>query len=97
MRLRLMAKNTIRRENLDSQMGRVIAEHSVREFKFEKDRLASLRSLEREVTKAMNNSRKPDTYFFSTWLIDIPEHILWASYRLGKVNTFCPLVVGLLR
>ena len=52
--------------------------------------MISLDSLAREFAKASNNSYTPDTYFFGTWRIHIPEYILWASYRLGKRNTACP-------
>jgi hypothetical protein len=65
-------------------------EHSIRAFIFGKDRLISLDGLVREVAKAENNSCKPGTHFFGTWLIDIPEYILWASYRMGKKSTLCP-------
>ncbi|KAE9373876.1 HET-domain-containing protein, partial [Stipitochalara longipes BDJ] len=73
-----------------TEWDRIIFEHSFREFTFEKDRLVSLDGLAREVAKASNNSHKSGTYFFGTWLIYIPESILWASYRMGKKSTFCP-------
>jgi hypothetical protein len=57
---------------------------------FEKDLLISLDGLAREVAKAENNTCKPGTYFFGTWLIDIPEYIFWASYRMGKKSALCP-------
>jgi hypothetical protein len=73
-----------------TEWGRIIVEHSIRAVTFEEDRLNSLHGLAEELTKAKNNSCKPGTYFFGTWLVDIPEYILWSSYRLGKKGTFCP-------
>lgn len=73
-----------------TEWGRIIMEHSGRAFTFEKDRLVSLQNLASEVMKANNNSYKPGTYFFGNWLLDIPEYILWASYRMGEKNKFCP-------
>src|ERR1700712_1668480 len=66
------------------EWGRIIVEHSTRAFTFESDRLHSLHSLAIELCKAVNNSYTPETYFFGIWLVDIPEYILWASYRLGE-------------
>src|SRR5262249_15158642 len=40
--------------------------------------------------KAKHNNYKPGSYFFGTWLVDIPEYILWASYRMGKKSTLYP-------
>src|ERR1700712_1781191 len=73
------------------EWGRIIVEHSTRAFTFESDRLHSLHSLAIELCKDVNNSYTPETYFFGIWLVDIPEYILWASYRLGeKKSTHCP-------
>jgi hypothetical protein len=73
-----------------TKWGRIIMEHSLQAVTFEEDHLNSLHRLARELAKARNNSCKPGTYFFGTWLVDIPECILWASYRQGKKSTFCP-------
>jgi hypothetical protein len=73
-----------------TEWGRIIVEHSLREFKFEKDRLIPLDGLATEVAKARNNTCRPGTYFFGVWLVDIPEYILWATYRMGKKSTLCP-------
>ncbi|VUC29064.1 unnamed protein product [Clonostachys rosea] len=73
-----------------TEWGKIILEHSQRAFTFEKDRLRSLDSLANELSKAKNNSCKMGEYFYGTWLVDIPEYILWASYRAGKKNSDCP-------
>jgi hypothetical protein len=73
-----------------TEWGRIISEHSMRMFTFEKDRLISLDGLAREVSKATNNSCKLEEYFYGTWLTDIPEYILWASYRMDDRKTKCP-------
>ena len=73
-----------------TEWGRIISEHSMRKFTFERDRLISLDGLAREISKAKNNSCKPGEYFFGNWLIDIPEYILWASYRHENRKTECP-------
>jgi hypothetical protein len=57
-----------------TEWARIIVEHSLRAATFEEDRLNSLHRLARELTKAKNNSCKPGTYFFGTWLVDIPEY-----------------------
>ncbi|CAI6091593.1 unnamed protein product [Clonostachys chloroleuca] len=73
-----------------TEWGKIILEHSQREFSFEKDRLRSLDGLAKELSKVKNNSCNTGEYFYGTWLADIPEYILWASYRAGKKNTRCP-------
>jgi len=62
----------------------------MRQFTFETDRLISLDGLAREVSKAPNNSCKMAEYFYGTWLRDLPEYILWASYRWGDRRTAWP-------
>ncbi|OAL42890.1 HET-domain-containing protein, partial [Pyrenochaeta sp. DS3sAY3a] len=69
---------------------KIITDHSVRDFTFESDRLVSLDGLAREVAKAENNSCKLEEYFYGTWLSDVPESILWASYRAHDRETACP-------
>ena len=73
-----------------TEWGRIIVKHSMRKFTFEKYRLISLNSLAREVSKATKNSCRPGEYFYGTWLIDIPEYILWSSYRLDDRKMECP-------
>ncbi|KAF2667965.1 HET-domain-containing protein [Microthyrium microscopicum] len=73
-----------------TEWGRIIFEHSGRLFTYEKDRLVSLQGLAREVSKASNNSSSLETYYFGTFLVDIPEYILWASYRHGEKSKSCP-------
>ncbi|KAH7086185.1 heterokaryon incompatibility protein-domain-containing protein [Paraphoma chrysanthemicola] len=86
----LMATKRHSESDWATEWGRIIAEHSMREFTYEKDRLISLEGLAREVSKANNNSCKAGEYFFGNWLVDIPEYILWASYRTTKRITNCP-------
>ncbi|KAH7079883.1 heterokaryon incompatibility protein-domain-containing protein [Paraphoma chrysanthemicola] len=86
----LMATKRHSEPDWASEWGRIIVEHSMREFTYEKDRLISLEGLAREVSKAGNNSCKAGEYFFGTWLVDIQEYILWASYRTTKRITNCP-------
>jgi hypothetical protein len=73
-----------------TEWGTIISEHSMRRFTFEKDRLISLDGLAREISKAANNSCTMKEYFYGNWMIDLPEFILWASYRMDDRKTECP-------
>jgi hypothetical protein len=71
--------------------GRLVQEHSTRLCTFERDRLVSLDCLAREVCKKKDNCYEPDMYHFGTWIADMPEHLLWASYRIdARRNEQCP-------
>lgn len=69
------------------EWGRIIQEHSAREFTYEKDRLVSLEGLAGEIAKTKSYK---DTYCFGTWEIDVPECLLWSPIRRGTKLTICP-------
>lgn len=73
-----------------TEWGRIILDHSMRTFTIERDRLISLDGLAREISKATNTRRKLEEYYYGTWLMDIPEYILWASYRVNDREPDCP-------
>ena len=86
----LLAQNRHSEDDWATEWGRIITDHSVRNFTFEKDRLTSLRGLATEISKANNNCYKLEHYFYGIWLHDIPECLLWASYRCDNRQTDCP-------
>ena len=69
------------------EWGRIIQEHSHRDFTYERDRLVSLEAMAREIGKTKTYK---DTYCFGMWMSDVPEHLLWSPLVRGKRRTICP-------
>lgn len=86
----LIAGNRLSEGDWATEWGRIVVDHSQRKFTYERDRLISLDGLARGISKASNTACKIEEYFYGTFLIDTPEYILWASYRINDRETDCP-------